>query len=261
MTTAWRIFDGTADNELRGPWIDILTTQSWETLPRVRGTDLRLPGVDGAVYRPEKPRDVKDFEIPLVVFPVDRTTGLVTTTAYQHMQENLDFLFGKAAPVGSQATVRKQVDALPVREILAELVDGVDVGPYRENPTTRALVLRWSAAIPYWRELPILASGSPPTYNPGGNAPVTDAVITFTGGTDPRLTNNTTGDWIELSGTLASPVVVDVGARTVTQGGSPVLDLFSRNLRRWMTFRPAANSLTLTGGGSVSIAGYRKWYN
>lgn len=257
-TTAIRIYDG-SNNELRGPAFDVPTVQGWENVSGYRGSDLLIPGVDGALHRPDKPRAAKDFEIPLVVFGVDRVTGLVSTSPAQHVRDNLDWLLGLAIPVGAQASIRKVLDVDPAREILAELADGVDVGPYGASPVARALVLRFRASTPYWRELPALAAGSPPTYTPGGNAPVTDAVLTFTGGSPARLTNNTTGDWVELSS--ATPAVtVDVGARTVVQSGSSALDLFTRNRRRWMTFVPGSNSLTLTGGGTVSIAAYRKWH-
>lgn len=260
VTTQWRIWDG-ANQELRGPWIDILSTDGWENIPGFRGEDLRVPGVDGAIWRPNKPRDVKEFELPVVIFGVDRTTGLVTTSPPQHIRDNLDHLFRLLNPILTQVQIRKVISTDPEREILCQLADGADVGPYQRNPLTRAIVLRFTATIPYWRTIPALAPASPPTFNPGGNAPVTDAVITFTGGSTPRLTNTSTGDWIELSGSIGSPVTVDVGARTVTQGGISALNLFTRLRRRWMIFRPVTNNLTLTGGGSVSIDAYTKWHS
>lgn len=75
----------------------------------------------------------------------------------------------------------------------------------------------------------------------GGNAPVYDAVLVFSG--DGTFTHNTL-DWeLEITGST-SAVTVDLGNRTVTQAGSPAPNLLRRDRRDWGWFVPGNNSVT-----------------
>jgi hypothetical protein len=79
--------------------------------------------------------------------------------------------------------------------------------------------------------------------------------VTFTGGTNPALTNSTTGEVLTWTGTVGgTPVVVDVQAMTATQGATDVSDKLSWSGTYLMTLRAGSNTLSLAGGGSVSVA-------
>ncbi len=77
-----------------------------------------------------------------------------------------------------------------------------------------------------------------------------------------RLTNTTTGDWIELNtDTTTNAVTVDLSgdAVTVTQSGSDV-DSVMTAVNPWLIeLQPGSNSFTLSGTGSATFTGRDKW--
>jgi hypothetical protein len=75
----------------------------------------------------------------------------------------------------------------------------------------------------------------------GGNREVYDAVMVFAG--DGTFTNTTAGWSIEVVGS-GGAVTVNLGARTVTEGGNPAPNLIRRNNRAWGWFVPGNNSVT-----------------
>lgn len=243
---------------LRDAAIDIIDTSGWEGFPGRRGSNIEIPGVTGSFFVRDKPYPERSFSLALVVFPWD-STGAVTTTPGQHIQTNIDTLFDELT-ANVLISVQKSVDAGPTREALCEVVNTIDVGPYGSHPYARAFVVQFNVPDAFWRELPQITGEGPPSTTPGGNAPVHDPVVTLNGGTDTRLTNTTNGDWVEITGALGgTPVIIDVGARTVTQGGTPIKDRFRTNNRRWFTLFTATNNLSVSGGGTASIDYYRKW--
>lgn len=91
-----------------------------------------------------------------------------------------------------------------------------------------------------------------------GDAATSDVRVTFSGGTNQRLTNTTTGDWVQFTGSAsAHPVVLGVRAFTAVQNSVNVVDKVTANLGNttpyWMTVRPGPNEFTLTGGGTVDV--------
>lgn len=78
--------------------------------------------------------------------------------------------------------------------------------------------------------------------------------VTFTGGTNPTLTNTTTGDSLTWTGTVGgTPIVVDNEAFTALQGASDVSGALDWSRTYPMTLRAGSNVLAVTGGGTVSI--------
>ncbi len=119
---------------------------------------------------------------------------------------------------------------------------------------------RWPlVAYPYWLGAARTGLGTPSLSNLG-DAVSYAAVITFTGGTNGKLTNSTDGSGISFSGTLATPVVVDCATGEVTQGGSPADALVEYDTGYPMRFVPGSNTLALTGGGTVSIDLQDAWH-
>jgi len=83
---------------------------------------------------------------------------------------------------------------------------------------------------------------------------------TITGYT--RLTNNTTGHWIEVHAVAAAATVVDVEAMTATRSGVSVAGSVTHNpaFDEWMALAPGVNSLSVTGGGDTVVLAYRGAY-
>lgn len=87
--------------------------------------------------------------------------------------------------------------------------------------------------------------------------------LTFSGATGQRLTNSTTGEWVQIVGSAVNNTVLDVEAFTAVRSAASVAGEVTHNgaFDAWMSlgFVSATNSLTLTGGGSCSVA-YREAY-
>lgn len=124
--------------------------------------------------------------------------------------------------------------------------------PLKMRDTSVPLV----ADYPYWQ-----TGGAPDTdsisgadtVTTGGTAPVYNAVLVFAG--DGTLTH---ADWtLEVVGS-SSAVTVDLGARTVTQGGLPAPNLLRRSSRDFAWFDPGANSVT-AAGTTVSVSWRDNW--
>jgi hypothetical protein len=93
------------------------------------------------------------------------------------------------------------------------------------------------------------------TVNNPGTVDATNLVLTFTGGANYRLTNQTTDPdrWVQVddSGTI----IVDVRAGTATKAGANIIGKLSKyGGREFMALVPGDNTMVLTGGGSVQIA-------
>jgi hypothetical protein len=97
---------------------------------------------------------------------------------------------------------------------------------------------------PYWREggnqQTDTISGAD-TLAAGGNVSIYDAVLVFAG--DGTFEHTTLGWEIEVTGS-GGPVTVDLGNRTVTEGGLPATNRIRRTNRDWGWFTPGNNSVT-----------------
>lgn len=248
---------------LRDGRFEIDVTDGWDAMPARRGSNIEIPYRHGSLVVPEKFYRPKRMLLSVLVLPHD-ASGAVTHAegARAHIRENLDDLFGALYSDALISLQRTEPDYPGAGTVTWEsLVEVTEVVPVDSaiGVLARRVLLRLTMPSPFWRILPEKTGETPPTVTNDGNAPVSDMVITFTGGATPRLTNSTTGDYIEIAdAAMANPVTVDVGARTVTQNGSPADALLVRARDRWMEFAPGANSLALTGGGSVSIDFYSK---
>jgi len=86
--------------------------------------------------------------------------------------------------------------------------------------------------------------------------------LTFSGVTaTQRLTNSTTGEWVQVPGLSSASTVLDCEAFTATRSAASVAGSVTHNgsFVDWLTLRPGSNSLVLTGGGSCAVA-YRGAY-
>lgn len=108
----------------------------------------------------------------------------------------------------------------------------------------------------------ISAFGGSTSPSVGGDVATRRVTLTFSGSTNQRLTNNTTGEWVQIVGNAGTPTVVDCEAFTATRSGISKAGEITHNSAlgdEWFSLKAGTNSLTLTGGGLVSIV-YRAAY-
>lgn len=119
------------------------------------------------------------------------------------------------------------------------------------------------AASPFWRSTTLQSLNPVATLAVGGNAPVDDAEIVFTGGTDATLTHTDSGAVVALEG--ATPgggvrVFCRTGfAETVTGSLNHSEFLFSNKPYILELDAGVSNAFSLSGGGSVVIEFRNKW--
>lgn len=125
----------------------------------------------------------------------------------------------------------------------------LDPAPMRQPEKDRTIAVPLASPNAYWKEggqedTDTIASAD--TMTVGGNRSVYDAVLVFAG--DGTFTHSTLGWAIEVTGS-GGAVTVDLGNRTVTEGGNPALNRIRRTPATgaggvWGWFTPGSNSVT-----------------
>jgi len=118
---------------------------------------------------------------------------------------------------------------------------------------------------PYWyassdTTLSAITTSATPTV--AGDVATPRVTLTFSGATAvQRLTNSTTGEWVEVLGNTSADTVLDCLAMTATRSAVSVAGDVAHNssFDTWLTLAAGSNSLALTGGGQVVVA-YRGAY-
>lgn len=123
-----------------------------------------------------------------------------------------------------------------------------DPAPIQQPRKDRTVNVPLVSPNQYWREggtesTDTISSGD--TLVTGGNVNVYDAVLVFAG--DGTFTHSGLGWAIEVTGS-GGAVTVDMGNRTVTEGGNPALNRIRRtsagDSRVWGWFTPGNNAVT-----------------
>lgn len=172
-----------------------------------------------------------------------------------HLRDNLDVLmrlFGKRSLLDvrrlvpteeSDEEMELQAYATVGRQVI---VDG--------TPVHRQFFVDLILPYPFWHELPIINRGASTSHSftTGGTAPIADMILTLSG--DGTVSDNQGGSFI-IDGS-AGAVVVDMGAREVSEGGQLAMALFDNAGRdNWMEW-PANTAITITSTVSVAVAYY-----
>jgi len=242
MTIGTILLDGT---DIRSAGVRLLRT--WEKViatPDLRGDDIQVPDVDGETNVDERPFNAFQFNLDLALRDASQAAfndarralnrlvkpdGIVTAT------RRLPFGAGDedhTAPV-------RYITGLEPSAVYA-MVDG------EFSVALKVLTGLW------YGPTTTVADGSVTIL---GDVRTRRMTITFTGGTNPTLANSTTGDSVTWTGTVGgTPVVLDNETITATQGASNVSGALSHARTYPLTLKAGANTLVLTGGGSVSIA-------
>lgn len=218
-----------------------------ETFAFDRGGNLLIPGIDGEYETGDKDTGSVDFVLETFLPFATFYAAKMTIAKLLNQQSSTPYL-QRTLPL----TVPIDVE-IPVRLI----------GMPSTGSGSNRFVVSWPlrALSPFWRnQVPRTAVNPITSITVAGDGHVGDAVFTFTGGTTPVLTNTTNGDKLTLTASPgATPVVVDVGNRTVKQSTSDWDANFQPSKQRWMRLEPGANAMTLTGAGSVAVTLYEKY--
>lgn len=191
-----------------------------------------------------------------------------------------DVLIFSSGAEGTTSTIRQQLDAL--RALIG--VAGTLVrqpksgGGGNQSITARLLSVRqqteqheayqtvdltFESASPYWRGEGKSAnrSGSTISATNGGNAPVRDAVLTVVGAIAGSVTVTGNGINFTWSGTLSTGLQLVISGNNVTANASPTKVTINAGHTADVLIELAqgANTLTVTGGASASLAWYDAW--
>jgi hypothetical protein len=87
-------------------------------------------------------------------------------------------------------------------------------------------------------------------------------VFTLSSPSNPVLTNNTTGEHLNLTISGGGTLTVDFFNHTITQGGVnrySALNVSASSLKKWWKLVSGSNSITVTGGGTVHMYWRSAW--
>lgn len=185
------------------------------SIPGVRGADPIVPGMDGAVFVPNKSFDEGRITLQMWVRGSDANGGIPGGGSQMaEFRKNLDSI-GKLFTVRHRLMDVQQTWPGPqIIQYFAKVEQPWDFSASAVNPRAKFAV---EMSIPKvfgqdinttdYTSATSLASGvtlTLATYD-GHTAPISDAIIVVRGAaTNPRLTNPDTGEWVQYNGTIAS---------------------------------------------------------
>lgn len=189
----------------------------------------------------------------MVINDLDHSGGLTEPTFAEQKQANTDeFLALITNPAGQYL----EID-MPDSTSRFLFVRNLDPAPIRQPRRQRRISVPLMSEMPYWKEGgnqdTDTISGAD-TMVVGGNREVYDAVLVFAG--DGTFTHSGLGWSLTITGS-GGAVTVDLGARTVSEGGNPADNLLTRNNRAWGWFVPGSNSVT--SSASVGVTWRSSW--
>lgn len=144
------------------------------------------------------------------------------------------------------------------------LGDGASIDSYNSSSQTLEVASLGGAVVPFVLPV-ILSGGSGGSENIINNGNLSAyPIITLDGSlTNPRIANNTTGEWVQLniSMSLGEQIIIDMENRTVIQGGvTNQIATMSDDSVFWR-LAPGSNTVTLSTGvigeeGTATVTWY-----
>lgn len=234
---------------LRTPGWELTDVGGWDTYPSWGGENVRVANRHGVWTNTRRFANSRSLELPMVIFPYDPVTGAQTLDPNIHLQNNLDTILGLLYGDMSEVGIVRTMPDGTTRTIQGEVIDAI---PVDGRAGVKTLALRFDCAYPFWHGSAVsdLANSGTFSVTNAGNAPVGDALFTFTG--VAKLTHNDTGDSFEI--TAGANTEVDAGARTIQRASVDVDEDFQiGDTGYWIELIPGVNSFTLTGAGTVDV--------
>lgn len=213
--------------------------------------------------------DSREIQLSLYVSPWD-PAGAVPADQRVGMRTNLDALYAILDPHRGQKLLTRRMPDATVRSASAQ-VRAVMEFPTKARQRLKFLVATFELADPYWYGATTTGPGSTATpasptafsFTNPGKVRAHRLLIDFTGPiTNPRLTNLTTGAWVQFTGVVASTkhLLIDAYAFTATNDGANVEGLITQGSTvPFMDLAPGVNSMQVTAsspGGSVLVTAY-----
>ena len=185
------------------------------------------------------------FNLDLAILDRNSTGGLSEPTYPEQLQANTDAFLALLASSSPQLL---EVD-MPDGTSRFRRVTNFFPAPIRQPRALRTITAPLADNWPYWHEGGNESTDTitgADTLVVGGNVDVYDAVLVFAG--DGTFTHSTLGWAIEVVGSSGA-VTVDLGNRTVEEGGNPAPNRIRRTVvpgsgRVWGWFTDGNNSVT-----------------
>jgi hypothetical protein len=189
----------------------------------------------------------------MTINDLDHSGGLTEPTFAEQKQANTDQFLGLITNPAGNYLELDMADATK-RFLYVYNLDPAAISQPRRQRTIRVPL---QSTTTFWREGGNQSSDTisgADTMVVGGNREVYDAVLVFSG--DGTFTHSTLGWTIQIIGSSGA-VTVNLGARTVTEGGNPADNLLRRNNRKWGWFTVGNNSVSSTV--SVGVTWRSAW--
>lgn len=197
-------------------------------VPAKRGANIAIPERDGELHIPRKLYGPATIVFPLWVRGVDPTTEQVTSDAaarltFHQRARDLAALFC----VGDLVTVRHTLSDSTAREIAGEVTDAIpfDISSH-DRWTLGQVTIGLNCADPFWTDTAdttadfTLTTGQTTSLTgfTAASARMNDLLITFYPGSNPKLSQPTTGAFFAYNGIISAgrKLVVDTGDWTIT---------------------------------------------
>ena len=238
---------------------------SWDGLfgyPGRRGQNVATVGQPGRFRTTPKLSEERAGRLGLLIRP-QSSAGTVTLPGgrCQHLEANQDLILGLIGAETSQTLEWDMCDGTS-RFLDVEFVADSQIA--HRPGGARELPLSFVAAYPAWRQSgpPVtvdVTTGAGVGVDPGGNAPVDNATLTFTAA--GTLTNTLTGEQVTVDPAGGGPVMVNTWTGQVIQGGLPARNRVTAiSHARILHLVPGVtNTLTATGG-TVAVSYTPHWW-
>lgn len=243
----------------------ITTRTGWDSTPGLAGENFSIPGRDGEVWR-AKDYGTGRLVLELFVAGSDADNAIPAgSTADRTFRNNMDALLGIFGKRSGLITVDKEMEDGSVRRNFAEV--GTVITPeYIDGAPLATMTVELVFPDPLWRATtattvePAGSATSPRTIALTGlagiTAPITDATLLFVGpATNPRITDATSGNWIQYTGTLGAGSVWRVNCATFTSEVGSALGYTGGSASTVIantTFNPGPRFLSITPGASLT---------
>lgn len=213
-------------------------------LPPLRGDLPTFPGVDGETNA--------DQPFGSFVFPQHLILSNASVAAANDEFRTLKRL----CKPGATVTLTKRTTFGSGDEDVTATAKLHDIQRSRINPVVVRCVVEWSILSGVWyatstSSVSLVNGANTPTIT--GEVRTKNMTVTLTGGTTPSLVNSTTGHALTFTGSMGSPVTINVLNGTATQSATDVSDFLTHTQVLPFALAPGSNSITLSGGGSASI--------
>lgn len=222
--------------------------------PNPRGDNQPVPYRHGKRFLP-KFRDSRILQFNMwILGSNDDGSVPVGTTKLDTFNANYEALADLFDFDGQRVLTKRWLEGITPRSAtaLVEYAGGLEPsmrGQYLADFSPSLLL-----ADPWFYEAPVTIAIDGGAKIIRGDRPTDFMTITFTGGTNPRLTIGTR--WIQYTGVVGgSPVTIDVNERSAARAGLYVNGAISRDMfdPNWLELPVGSVTPVLTGGGSCSV--------